>query len=717
MAAALLGTAACGSTKTGTEDVTAVPTQPADFGKGEEQGGEKKTDGGKNGAEVSGQKQENDTSGRDDNGKDSGTVITEGTNSAQTPGAVSGELPDKVKEQISLIRSAAVETSKNKAVITLSDAGIKVDGDGCKVDGSELKIKEAGTYTISGALSNGCVIVNADAESEVVLVLNGISVHNETGAALYCKKAAKVTVVLADGTKNVLSDGGRYVFEEGEDEPDAALFAKHDLVITGAGALEITSKYKDALKGKDALYILGGDLTIDSADDGITGRDLLYVADGKITVNSAADALKSTNDKDGELGLIVIDGGSFLLNAGEDAIQAENTLFIQDGTFEIKTGKGADGAATKGGNDRFGGKGDFGGWGRGEGAAQQNSEETVSAKGLKASAKIVLNGGSFSIDTEDDAIHGNEKVYVLGGNYTIKAGDDGLHADEELIFANNPSVSVLKSYEGLESKTITVNGGKIDVTASDDGVNAAGGMDNSGFGGKGMFSSGQGQLIINGGTLTVNAGGDGLDANGSITMNGGTVVVYGPTDNGNGALDYDGSFALNGGSLLCIGSSGMAQAPSASSAQFSLAAGLTQTAAAGSTVEIVIDGKTVFRTTSPKQFSYIVASSSDFSKDNTAKVLVNGEELFAGTLTSVVTNFGNTAGGFGGFGGGRNPMDGENGMWNGRPNKEGNGMWGDRSGMERNPMPDGGMPQKPDGGQQKVPSDRLPDDNSGKPMA
>lgn len=687
MTAVLLGTAACKGAQSGSGDITAAPDVVKDSDKNEAQDN----------------KTEEKTETNEKSGTESDIVIREGANNAETAAAVSAELSEAVKEMILQAKAAGIETAKSNAVITLSDAGIEVEGDGCKVDGSELKIKEAGTYTISGSLSDGRIYVNADEDSEVVLILDGVSVNNMTGAALYCKKAAKVTIVLADGTKNVFSDGTAYLFEEGEDEPDATVFAKHDLVIEGSGALEIKANYKDALKGKDALYILGGELVIDSADDGITGRDLLYVADGSITVKAGADALKSTNDKDDTLGMIVIDGGVFSLNAEEDAIQAENTLYIQDGSFEIRTGKGADGASAKGGNGAFGGRGEFGGFGefiRGEEGRQQSVEDTASAKGMKASCGIVIYNGMFSIDTEDDAVHGNQKVYVLGGNYSIKAGDDGIHADEELIIAGDPEISIVKSYEGLEAKTITINGGTIDLTASDDGVNAAGGADNSGFGGRGMFSGGQGQLTINGGRLTVNAAGDGLDANGSITMNGGTVVVYGPTDSGNGALDYDGSFALNGGSLLCIGSLGMAQAPSTSSSQFSLAAGLTQTAAAGSTVEILIGGSSIFKTTAPKQFSHIVASSAEFGKEAEARILINGTEIYAGTLTSVVTNFGNTTGGFGGFGGGgKNPAgdrtNGDAGMWGDRGNKEG-GMWGDRGNMDRNQRPEDGMPPMKD---------------------
>ena len=215
-------------------------------------------------------------------------------------------------------------------------------------------------------------------------------------------------------------------------------------------------------------------------------------------------------------------------------------------------------------------------------------------------------------------------------------------------------MQISKSYEGVEALEITIAGGEIEITASDDGLNAAGGADGSGFGrpGAGMFSEGEGEVTITGGVLTVNASGDGLDSNGNLTINGGTVLVYGPTSGGNGVLDYGGSFLLNGGSLLCVGTSDMAQTPTSTSGQYSLAATVTA-AQAGSVVEVVVNKETVLSTTVPKSFNYIVASTADFTADAEVGVLVNGEEVCTGTLTEVVTCFGNIGGmgGMGGFGG------------------------------------------------------------------
>lgn len=233
------------------------------------------------------------------------------------------------------------KVGKEKTTVVLSDSGITVDGDGCDVREDRLKIEEAGTYEISGTLSDGYIYVNVDNESEVHIILNGVKVHNADSAAFYSKKAAKVTVTLAAGTENVFTDGANYVFEPEEDEPDATFFAKHDLVIEGEGKLKVVANYGDAIKGKDSLYINGGVIEIDAVDDGITGRDLLQITDGTITVRSQSDAIKSSNDVDPTLGNVIIDGGVITAIGDSDDIQAENRVIINGGTLSL--GDGEDG--------------------------------------------------------------------------------------------------------------------------------------------------------------------------------------------------------------------------------------------------------------------------------------------------------------------------------------------------------------------------------------
>lgn len=244
---------------------------------------------------------------------------------------------------------------KSDAVTTvvLSDSGITVNGTGCDVRADRLKIEEAGTYEISGTLSNGYIYVNVDNESEVHIILNGVKVHNDSSAAFFSKKAAKVTVTLAAGTENVFSDGATYVFEPEEDEPDATFFAKHDLVIEGEGTLKVVANYGDAIKGKDSLYINGGVIEVDAVDDGITGRDLLQINGGVITVRSESDAIKASNDVDVSLGNVEINGGVITAIGDSDDVQAENRVIINGGTLALSAGE--DGIQSENGTEMNGG--------------------------------------------------------------------------------------------------------------------------------------------------------------------------------------------------------------------------------------------------------------------------------------------------------------------------------------------------------------------------
>ena len=202
-----------------------------------------------------------------------------------------------------------------------------------------------------------------------------------------------------------------------------------------------------------------------------------------------------------------------------------------------------------------------GGMGGMEGVTD-TAEDSTSIKGIKAATQLLINGGTFTIDSADDALHANGDLTVNGGSFTIATGDDGFHADAALTVAGG-TVTITKSYEGLEGLSITLSGGDITLKASDDGLNAAGGNDQSGFGGfRGgdMFAADPDSfIVISSGRLFVDADGDGIDSNGDLTVTGGYTLVEGPVNGGNGPLDYGGTASISGGTLMVTGSIQMAQ--------------------------------------------------------------------------------------------------------------------------------------------------------------
>ncbi|RRJ62668.1 carbohydrate-binding domain-containing protein [Paenibacillus oralis] len=559
-------------------------------------------------------------------------------------------------------------SADSATTITLNGANATVDGAGAEAEDGTVTITAAGTYVLSGELSEGQIVVDAQDEGDVHLVLNGVDIHDSDSAPIYVKAAGKAIVTLAAGTENTVSDGETYVFPDAsDDEPNAAVFSKADLTINGEGKLAVNANYMHGINSKDDLKIMSGTLVVNAADDGIRGKDMVAVQDGNITVTAGGDGIKSNNDTDEAKGFVAIAGGTFDIQAGNDGIQAETSLVVDGGTFDLVTGGGNEngedhtednGPGGPGGGGAPGG----GGWpgtadvpqdaGKTEGAAgssgnvqtedtagangaddtavtEQSSgttdtdsgtvtteeTESQSAKGLKASGNVIIHDGSFTVDSADDAIHSNGNVGIKGGNFSIQTGDDGVHADITVEITGG-TLDIAKSYEGIEGAAITISGGETHIVASDDGVNVTGGNDESVPGGpQGQDqTSDTGTLMfaITGGSLTVDAAGDGLDSNGSIEMSGGTVIVNGPTSDGNGTLDYDGSFTISGGILVGAGSAGMAQAPSDASSQYSVAMNFTATQAAGTLVHLEDSAGNSILTFAPaKDYRNVVISSPD----------------------------------------------------------------------------------------------------------
>ncbi len=560
----------------------------------------------------------------------------------------------------------------NATRITFSGDTIAVDGTGAAVSGTGVTITGGGTYLLSGTLDDGRVIVDADGE-KLWLVLDGAAIRCQSGpGALYIRSADKVFLLLAPGSQNTLADSTGDDLTAEESHVDAALFSKADLTINGTGALTVTGA-AHGIVCKDEFVIADGTLTVDAAADGIQGKDSVKIRAGALTVTAGDDGIKSNNTEDAARGFAAIDGGTITITAGQDGIQAETMLRITDGNITLKTGGGSANASTdRSGEIRPG----WGAWG---GQQIQTAEDTPSAKGLKAGSGLQITGGQFTLDTSDDAIHTNGDLSVSGGVFAISSGDDGIHADNALAISGG-EIRISRSYEGVEALSLEITGGTLHITASDDGINGAGGADASSLGGRpgqNSFGSGTASLRIAGGYIVVDASGDGIDVNGSLSIEGGTVLVTGPDNDGNGAFDYDGSAVVSGGVVVCVGSSGMAQGFSDISAQPSAMVTLSTRSAAGETVALTdADGNVLAAFTPVRAWQTAVisapgmtvgetytlytggglsaANDDGFAEDGT---LTGGTAAQSFTLSSVSTTVG-SAGGMNPGGGGMNPGGG-----------------------------------------------------------
>ena len=225
--------------------------------------------------------------------------------------------------------------------IKLEGDSITFEGSGATVSGNILTITSAGAYSISGTLNDGQVIVDTEDKEKVELVLNGADITCSTSAPIYVSNAEKTVMTLADGTENHVTDGTSYVFEDAEDEPNAAVFSKDDLTINGKGSLTVNANYNNGIASKDDLKITGGSITVNAVNDGIKGRDSIAVKDGTITINAGGDGMQANNDEDAEKGYVVIEGGTLDITAGLDGIQAETSLLVSGGGIAITSGGGS----------------------------------------------------------------------------------------------------------------------------------------------------------------------------------------------------------------------------------------------------------------------------------------------------------------------------------------------------------------------------------------
>ncbi len=490
--------------------------------------------------------------------------------------------------------------------IVLDEGGIAISGDGADSEANAVTISDAGTYVLSGALADGRIIIDAAEDDTVRIVLDSCEINCSDNAAIYAKQAGKTILTLADGTSNTISDGEAYVLAEGEDEPDAAIFSQDDLTINGSGTLTVIGNYNNGIGSKDDLVITGGDITVTAVNDGLRGRDSIAILSGAFTIDAGGDGLQSNNDEDTARGWISIDGGSFNITARNDAIQAETILQATDGSLVLNTGGGSAKTASD----------------------ASDEDASTSAKGLKSGSGLLIAGGVIDIDSSDDAIHTNGNLWIDSGEITIASRDDGIHADSAVTISGG-TIDIEKCYEGLEGASITVTGGTIDLTADDDGFNAAGGSDGSSREDshkENSFSADESLFIrISGGDISIDATGDGIDSNGSLYFEGGTVLVSGPTNSGNGPMDYNGTCTVTGGLLAIAGSSGMAQAPSDSSSQNTLVVYYTQVQAAGTLASLLdSNGNPIVSYAPAKEYQCILFSSPDLATGQTYKIASGG---------------------------------------------------------------------------------------------
>ncbi|MGN0307973.1 MAG: carbohydrate-binding domain-containing protein [Lachnospiraceae bacterium] len=555
------------------------------------------------------------------------------------------------------------------AIITLSGDTATSSSNAVQISGSTVTITDEGTYILSGTLDDGMIIVNSEKTDKTQLVLKDVSIHSETSAAIYVLQSDKVFITTAADTTNTLSNGGTFTAID-ENNIDAVIYSREDITLNGSGTLVVSSPAGHGVVSKDSLTVTSGIYEINCASHGFEGKDDICIANADFTIVSGKDGIHAENADDASLGFVYIQSGTFDISAEGDGISAASYMQIEDGSFNLLTGGGSVNGETKTseawgsfmGGGRHSGVSMGNSMGKGKGsmpsadnmtprdnmpptdnmpsgdstaATTTAAEDSTSIKGIKAGGNLVINEGKFTIDSADDSIHSNTSLEINGGVFEIASGDDAFHADENLT-VNAGTIHISKSYEGLEGLHVCITGGEITLVASDDGLNAAGGTDSSGMGGRGSdkFGSGNassnGSVVIAGGTLYIEASGDGIDANGTLEITGGYTTVCGPTIGDTATLDYDSSGSITGGTFIGTGSSRMAQTFT-DSTQGVITVQVGSQAAGTAFTLLDSEGNTVLTATPGLPYETVILSSPQIQSNETYRLTVGSfsEELTA----------------------------------------------------------------------------------------
>lgn len=553
------------------------------------------------------------------------------------------------------------ESSATK--ITLSGDSASVSGSGAAAEGSTVTISTAGTYIVSGNLTDGSITVTTSESDKVQIVLNGVKIACSSGPAIDIQSADTCFITLAEGMQNSLSDGSAFTSEDA----NACIYATCDLTINGLGSLDVSGNYRHGVFSKDDLVVYGGTIRVSAVEDGLNGKDSVKIGAGDISIDSGADGVKSSKSTNPEKGFVYVSGGSLSIDAEDDGIQAKTYLCIAGGSIEIDAADDA----------------------------------------LHSDLEGALNGGSTSVRSGDDAFHCETNLEVNDGSFVAETCSEGYEAEQVVVNGGDTNICALDDAMNASAADLSDDSESSDEDTStstpsgESGANAAqpdgsigapgassanadsnerqqntapqgagqqdsatppelpsdlghapdvqgrmerGGQAPGGQGGAPGASDSNCLIQINGGKVVLNSQGDGVDSNGNVEINGGTLLVNGLSSDGDGAFDYDGEATISGGTVLMAGAVGMAQSFTSGTQAFAL---VQASGSAGSVIEATdADGNVIATLTATRAFGCVLVSGAGVSDGDTITVSVDGAVTMATASTTGTSGI--ATGGMGG---------------------------------------------------------------------
>lgn len=507
----------------------------------------------------------------------------------------------------------ADDADNYKTEITGEFSITSTDGSTITQNDSVYTITQAGEYTVTGLLSEGQIVVNADDNAEITIVLNGTSITCSNGSPIYIKNADNVKIKSEENTYNCIVDARTEADDNSDNSSsengNAAIYAACDLKLVGKGALSVTGNYNNGIQSKDDISIKNVTIKVNAVNNAIKGNDEVAIEYGEIiAISRKGDGIKTSNSslssKGKQKGNVIISGGNIDIYAACDGIDAAYGVDVSgDGNLNIYTdtysdyseavaadnsGSSASSVGTppdmnnaqnngnmgnppdmnnsssnSGNNPDM--KGNFGGGNRaangipGNNSSGNSSKKSYSTKGIKAESEINISGAAINISSTDDGIHANSDSGVL------ETGEDG----NGIISISGGTITISTGDDGIHAdKELNITDGYINVLTSYEGleaitINISGGQSFVYAADDGINAcTGDGTstplINITGGYVDVTTGSgdtDGIDSNGSYTQSGGMVLVKGGSSSGqvSGSIDVDGNITITGGTCVALG--------------------------------------------------------------------------------------------------------------------------------------------------------------------
>lgn len=324
----------------------------------------------------------------------------------------------------------AVDSTYDESIatkITLNGDSIQVDGEGAVVSGSNVTINAKGTYIVSGTLKDGQIIVDIATDNNVQLVLDNADITNDDGPAIYAKSVKNLYLTLAQNSNNTLSDGESYA--EDEENPNAVIYSKSDLICNGTGTLKVKAKYKDGITSKDDLTLVEGNITVDAIDDGIVGKDSVTVKEATLAVSAGGDGVKASNTTDSAKGYVIVDGGNISITAGDDGVHSETSLIINGGSLEIKESvEGLEGLNIVVNDGEVSVVSSDDGFNVSGGVDTSSADSPMGRGGGMDSVidgTLMINGGTINVNAQGDGLDSNGNMQMTGGNVIVEGPTNG----------------------------------------------------------------------------------------------------------------------------------------------------------------------------------------------------------------------------------------------------------------------------------------------------